>query len=225
MGEEWSHKFSVDSKSGKKYRIYKYKGRPCKRVILDSKICDQMAGYALIQKDLKSAIVWMKEIDRIRSSLPKVDGEFHFGQERESYDIVKGLFVASLTFYGKCFSKCDGRPVKLERRQLDERYHELHDIGISYRHNFAAHSGAEKLETARVVLIAPEKIREGTRTPYMMLSEIEQPDLVWNNGDEGVSWIELFDYVRNMVLKKGQLLNDKVVKDVVEANGVESMFK
>lgn len=225
LDDKWSHTFYVDKKTGKKYRIYKYKGRPCKKVVLDSKICDQMAGYALIQKDLKSAIVWMREIDRIQSTLPEIDGEFHYGKERESYDIIKGLFVASLTFYGKCFSRCDGRPVKLEKKQLDEKYHELHDIGISYRHNFAAHSGAEKLEVARVVLVAPEKNKKGKSLPYMMLSEIEQPDLVWSKSGEDVSWVKLFEHVRDIVLKKGQILNDKVVRDVVEVNGVESLFK
>lgn len=225
LDDNWSHTFFVDKKTGKKYRIYKYKGHPCKKVVLDSKICDQMAGYALIQKDLKSAIVWMREIDRIQSTLPEIDGEFHYGKERGSYDIIKGLFVASLTFYGKCFSRCDGRPVKLEKKQLDEKYHELHDMGISYRHNFAAHSGAEKLEVARVVLVAPKKNKKGKSLPYMMLSEIEQPDLVWNKSGEEVSWVKLFEHVRDIVLKKGQVLNDKVVRDVVEVNGVESLFK
>ncbi|MBA6138187.1 MULTISPECIES: hypothetical protein [Pseudomonas] len=225
MDEEWFQRFFIDKKTGRKHRIYKFRGRPCKRVVLKSKICDQLAGYALIQKDLKSAIDWMKEIERIHSAQPKVDGGFFYAENREAYDLVKGLFVASLTFYGKCFSKCDGRPVKLEKRQLDEKFHRLHDLGIKYRHNFAAHSGAEKLEVARVVVVAPDKWKKGRDLPYRIMSEIEQPDLVWQDEKDAVVWVELFEHVREFVLNKGQQLHDKIVESEILPNGVESIFK
>ncbi|AJZ97262.1 hypothetical protein PFLUOLIPICF7_19105 [Pseudomonas simiae] len=225
MEDDWSQIFFIDKVSGRKYRIYKFRGKSCKRTILNSKICNQIAGYALIQKDLKSAIVWMKEVGKIQAGLPELDGEYHYGRNRESYDIIKGLFVASLTFYGKCFSRCDGRPVKVERIHLDEKFHELHDLGISYRHNFAAHSGAEKVEMARVVLVTPEKLKKGREVQFKIFAEIEQPDLIWHKEDVEIGWVELFEHVREYVIKKGQALHDKVVKEEVIPQGVDSFFK
>jgi hypothetical protein len=71
-----------------------------------------MAGYTMIEKDLRSALTWLDEIER-RHVEHWSDKKRSFGraEDRDNYNIVKGLFVALLTFYGKCFSKCEGRPV------------------------------------------------------------------------------------------------------------------
>ena len=102
----------------------------------------QMSGYVLIEKDLRSAAIWLAEINKIRGDDVLLDhkGSRH-SKDRERYNLVKGLFVAALTFYGKAFSQCEGRRVKLERRQLETEFHEAHDEAISFRNYFAAHSG------------------------------------------------------------------------------------
>ena len=65
-------------------------------------------------------------------------------ENRELFNTVKGLFVAALTIYGKRFTSCEGRRVKLEKKNLSEDFHETHDEAMAFRHNFAAHSGAKK---------------------------------------------------------------------------------
>lgn len=35
-------------------------------------------------------------------------------------NIVKGLFIAALTFYGKCFTTCEGRKTKLESKLVPD---------------------------------------------------------------------------------------------------------
>ncbi|BBV96610.1 MULTISPECIES: hypothetical protein [Pseudomonas] len=57
------------------------------------------------------------------------------------------------------------------------------------------------------------------------MSEIEQPDLVWQDEKDAVVWVELFEHVREFVLNKGQQLHDKIVESEILPNGVESIFK
>lgn len=220
----WTAVDFVDKKTGKFHRIYKYKNKPCKSVYLKTRLVDQMAGYSLIEKDLRSAIVWIKKINEMIGEPKAKDGEFKVSRDRETYNIVKGLFVAALTFYGKCFSKCDGRPVKLERKQLGERFWDLHDTAISYRHNFAAHSGAAKLEFVNIALVIPQKVKPGRDIPINLYTEINQPDLLWRGG-EALGFVDLFEHVREFVKSKIKLLSDKVMNEEVLPKGPDYYFK
>ncbi|WP_143514747.1 hypothetical protein [Pseudomonas putida] len=220
----WTSVDFVDKKSGKFHRIYKYKNKPCKSVYLKSKLVEQMAGYSLIEKDLRSAIVWIKKISEMVGEPNSKDGEYKVSRDRETYNIVKGLFVAALTFYGKCFSKCDGRPVKLERKQVNEKFLEVHDTAISYRHNFAAHSGAAKLEFVNIALVIPEKVKYGREIPVNLYTEINQPDLLWQ-GEKELGFVELFEHVREFVKAKIQLLSDKIMREEVLPKGPDNFFK
>lgn len=201
----------VEPDSGKTHRIYSYKRKPCRRIVLKSRLCEQFAGYVLIEKDLRSVIRWLEEIERLSNSIKKSKGSFHV-EEREIGDIIKGLFVAALTFYGKCFSKCEGRPVKLERVQLEECYRPLHDKCISYRHNFAAHSGAEKIEKVEVVLVFPEKYKD--QVPFNIFSELDQPDLFMPKTNE-ISLFDLVKSVREVANKKIDKFRKRVEQDDV----------
>jgi hypothetical protein len=147
MADYWQVKETVDPVTGKDERFYTYKRKPCLRVKLDSKLAQQLAGYVLIEKDLRSVGGWLKEIGERHTETSKIKGEgFRRSIDRERYGLIKGLFVASLSFYGKCFGSCEGRRVKLERSLLDDRFRFKHDEVLKLRHNFAAHSGAEKFE-------------------------------------------------------------------------------
>ncbi|MEH6566819.1 MAG: hypothetical protein V7756_15930 [Halopseudomonas sp.] len=107
---------TIDSLTGEVSRTYTHKGKQCKAIPLSSKLCNQLAGYTLIEKDLRSALIWLDEIEKRHNESPKDPSHrFGYGTNRENYTIIKGLFVALLTFYGKCFTKCEGRPVKLEK--------------------------------------------------------------------------------------------------------------
>jgi hypothetical protein len=201
-------KHFIDRVTGKTYRRYTYKGRPCVRVEVKSKIVDQLAGYTLIEKDLRSVRIWLEEIDRLHTDRPTRESErYHAPEDRERYNIVKGLFVAALTFYGKCFSKCEGRPVKLERAQLDTAFLELHDDCIAYRHNFAAHSGAKRIEHVEVAVVFPAKPKPDS--PVQIFRELHQPDLFWPR-EPSRTLVDLVDHVRLVADRKISQLTSKV---------------
>lgn len=203
----------VDGHTGKAYRIYTYDRRPCVRVQLTSRLVMQLAGYTMIEKDLRSALTWLDEIEKRHDerSTEKMES-FGMAKDRENYNLIKGLFVATLTFYGKCFSKCEGRPVKLERAQLDPRFHKLHDDCIEYRHNFAAHSGAKNIEHVEVVLVYPKKYKKEVN--FMIFREIHQPDVFWPKDGEA-SLLDLFEHAREKALTKIDLLTEKIKKEEI----------
>lgn len=205
----------VDRVTGQVYRTYTYKRRPANRILLKSKIAQQFAGYILIEKDLRSSLVWLDEIENRSLSGGKRKEYNHSNSDRENFNLVKGLFVALLTFYGKCFTKCEGRPVKLERVQLDQKYHALHDECIKYRHNFAAHSGAKKLEKVEIALVYPAKVKN--KFEFKIFTELDQPDFFMaKDGEVGLR--ELIEHVREKVLAKMDKLHDKIVNEEILPN-------
>lgn len=220
MSDDWKAKEIIDQATGKVHRLYTYKNKPCYRRVLTSHLANQMAGYVLIEKDLRNVGIWLKEIETMHTDAPTRKGE-HFKKtiDREKYNIIKGLFVAALTFYGKCFSKCEGRPVKLERAQLEKKFLEKHDDCIAYRHNFAAHSGAAKLEYAEISLVFPQKPKAGIEP--RIYRELYQPDLVWPSKPNEVSFTELVEHVKTIVNIKIDRLHNKIMKEEVIAKGFE----
>ncbi len=198
-------------------RLYSYKRKPCRRVVLTSRLAEQLAGYSLIEKDLRSGIAWLGEVDELHTEGPtRTNERFARGTDRKKYTIIKGLFVAALTFYGKCFSKCEGRPVKLERAQLVESFRETHDTAIRYRHNFAAHSGAEKLESVEIALVLPLKAK--TNVMPKLYRELFQPDLLSASAGD-VSFKDLFEHARAIAVSKMELLSVKILEEDVLPKG------
>jgi len=160
-------------------------------------------------------LVWLEELKKRDVESPALRGNFfRNGIDRENYNLIKGLFVAALTFYGKCFSKCDGRPVKPERTQLDSKFRELHDLCISYRHNFAAHSGAKKLEHVKIAVVYPAKYK--SKVPFRIFKELHQPDVFWP-APEDVSMPELLEHGRSIANRKIEQLATKIQNEEVIA--------
>ena len=211
----------LDRVTGKVYRIYSYKRRACERVELKSRLAEQLAGYTLIEKDLRSVVSWLDEIERRHNEGPGRKGHsFGRGQDRDNYTLIKGLFVAILTFYGKCFSKCEGRPTKMERAQLDTMFHALHDDCMEYRHNFAAHSGAKKLEHVKVALVYP--VKHKTQMEFMIFRELHQPDVFWPKAG-AVPLRKLFEHVREKAQAKIDRLAAKIEKEEIIPNAAKYM--
>lgn len=215
LRSEWSVREVVEPGSGKIHRIYSYKGKICKRIPLDSQLAKQLAGYVLIEKDLRSAGLWLAEIQKIRGHDALLDERGNRrAPDRERYNIVKALFVAALTFYGKAFAQAEGRRVKLERRQVGSEFQEAHDDAISFRNNFAAHSGAKLLERAQVSIALPPKGKKASPNLYR---EMDQPD--WLMYREGKTFAELFAHVHLIPVRKMAELERKILEDEVLPKG------
>lgn len=64
----------IEPKTGIARRIYKYKNKLCRRILLKSRLCDQLAGYTLIEKDLRSVLTWLSEIESCHIEMPTRKG-------------------------------------------------------------------------------------------------------------------------------------------------------
>jgi hypothetical protein len=216
--DEYAVREVLDSTTGTVHRFYSYRGKPCHRKILKSRLVDQLAGYVLIEKDLRSALSWIAHIEGLHEvGALRKEESFAHGKDREKYILIKGLFVAALTFYGKCFSRCEGRRAQMDRNQLDERFHDIHDTCIRYRHNFAAHSGAEKLERVDIALVFPKK--KGVAVLPRIYMELFQPDLLSPSKGE-IEMKELFEHVQAIANEKISLLNDKILTKEIYPRGL-----
>lgn len=148
--------FYMNSTSGKFDVIATYNNALIKSVILEGGIATRASSLSLILRDLESAYDWYKRAIEI------VDGSNIKNELNHDYIEIENLtissearafFVASLTFYGKAFTEALGRKLKMEKKWLDQSFHEMHDDIIDYRHNFAAHSGSDSFEHAKTLLI------------------------------------------------------------------------
>lgn len=211
----WESSKEVDKTTGEIKYIYTCDGSTCKRVVLKSHLAKQLSGYILIEKDLRNVETWLGEIEKLNNAkMPESGTSYLLSTDRDRFNHVKGLFVAALTFYGKCFSRCEGRRIKLDRAQIKKTYYEVHDECMSYRHNFAAHSGAAKLEQANAILA----IHDGDNFETSIFRELEQPDLLWRGVGEG-SFIALVQHVHSIVEEKMDDLANKIMKEEIIPKG------
>lgn len=197
------------------YNRYFYKRKRAHRIPLDEPKAEVLSGYVLIEKDLRSCKIWLESIIKMASS-----DERHVNatrsianiENRELFNTVKGLFVAALTIYGKCFTSCEGRRVKLEKKNLSEDFHETHDEAMAFRHNFAAHSGAKKLEYSKVILLLNPNRRKN-QLPRIS-TELLQPDS-WGL-ESTKKFIDLVEHARSFCIEKHRVLSDKVLAEAIE---------
>jgi hypothetical protein len=211
----WTSEFIVEPYSGKYYNNYFYKNQHAHRIVIETKKAAALAGYMLIGKDLRSAITWLNYINEQLKNEPSFTDPIGSVQtpNKDYFIIMKGLFVAALTFYGKSFATCEGRKVKLEKSNLEDQFHDDHDDALEYRHNYAAHSGAKKLEHA-VVVLALDKNKESN--PFFS-RELYQPDLI--SRDDTNRFISLFEHAKAFAERKIETLSDKVYEEDVLSKG------
>ena len=106
--------------------------------------------------------------------------------------------------------------MKVERKNLDKKYREVHDTVMRYRHNFAAHSGAEKLEAVEIALVLPRK----RPSEFRIYRELWQLDLV--SADAGtVGFPELVDHLLEIVRHKMQEVERSIADDEILPKGLE----
>lgn len=220
MGNEWKSYVHLSAATGERESAYTYMGRKCVKFILDSHLCKQMLAYAAIERDLAVAIVWLNKISDIK--LPGANGALHVDSSAMvDREIVKALFVAAISFYGKCFTVGQGRPVKLERIMLPEALRETHDTAMTYRHDYVSHSGARGIESGRAYFVRQKNIERGKPFGYGIKIEMFQPDLVWFRESDSNLWIELFEGARLIAEKKLNLLQGKIYVEEIESKSDE----
>lgn len=210
-------KRSVDRITGEPKVDYYWDNELAPKVKVEGKLIRQLDSYALIKKDLDNALKWIIEAESLalNSGLPESGGHVHL-KDRESGDLIKALFVASLTFYGKCFTTAADGSTRASRSWLDENYRDTHDFYMRYRHSFAAHSGADGFEAAEsYVLVHPNR---NELLPFMPTLRIQHDIAIWT--EEGTRFSELIEHAGSVVALKYDKVVEKIGTDLVLPKGI-----
>jgi len=201
--------------SGKIIRKYYYKNKQAYRVILKSRISLRLAGLALIEKDIRNMKSWLNYIDELYGR--DANEGIIIASDRAKFNIIKGLYIAFLASYGKCFTNCKGRNAQLEKSNLDEKYHQLHEELMRQRHNYVAHSGDDKVEDSAVALVFPQQ--RNAIEKVEIFTELSQPDFM--DGFNEVDIIDLVDHLHEIVKERMKQLTEKILKEEVLVKSYE----
>ncbi|AZQ84339.1 hypothetical protein EKO29_10105 [Colwellia sp. Arc7-635] len=225
IGGGWSKVTILEPETKEFYNNYFFNGELTHRIVIDTPKADVLSAYSLIEKGLRSTLIWLDNIKELLAEdevgYDKEEGNRKSTSDRSKYNLIKGLFVAALTFYGKSFSTCEGRRVKLEKSNLDVAFHTDHDDAIEMRHNFAAHSGATKVEKVHVV-IALDKNQKKHTSPYFG-RELGQPDSFVSEDID--TFIKLVKHAKEFADNKINTLTEKIFKDDVASKGLKYWYE
>lgn len=221
--KDWDTVKILEPDTGRFSCRYTYKRKKALRVVIETKKSQALSGYILIEKDIRNILIWLSEVKRmLESDEQSRNQKGHIASEnRDLFNIIKGLFVASLTFYGKCFTTCEGRKIKLDKKFVEDKFKEKHDEMMDMRHNFAAHSGAKKMEVARVVLALDANKKKMTH-PHLA-KELYQPDSI--SLDSVDLFILAIESLQKSVNRKIDTLVDKVFTDDILSKGLDYWYK
>ena len=211
----WSVREAWDAKTGQRHNAYFFKRKRAQRFEIKGKLAQQLAAYTLIEKDLRNVLVWLGEIEKLHPADSRQHG-VHASQDRETFNVVKGLYVAALTFYGKCFTSCEGRRVKLDRKILGESYQSAHDDVMHMRHNFAAHSGADSFEEVRIAVVFHPKNTD----QYRIYRELTQPDFA-DSAEDKISFAKLAEHVQEKVWEKIRKVEEALRQREIHSKGTD----
>jgi hypothetical protein len=214
----WKILPAINQKTGEFRQRYSFRRVPAKRIPIISPTARQFAGYVLIERDLRMVIQWLTNVAAM-SSRPKGTG-YHVWTDKddESHNQALGLFVAALTFYGKCFSECEGRRVQLDKQWIPTGFEEAHELMLTMRNNFAAHSGAEKFEDVQIVLVLPAKKGKLQDEPRLY-RELKQTESLISHHDDDASFLQLATRLQTKVLEKLDELNARLFEKEIRPLG------
>jgi hypothetical protein len=92
---------------------------------------------------------------------------------------------------------------------------------MKLRHNFAAHSGADKFEDAVIALVLPP-IKVSSVDPQIV-RELKQLDLV-DLGDQDVTFESLITHAQDFALRKIDTIGQKIVSDEIIPRGLDYWY-
>ena len=152
----WTEMSELDSNTGVFRQKYFFRGVPAQRIPITYKLARQLSGYTLIERDLRAVHGWLEMILEVsKSQLAQEKEGWHLTDKPDpEHSLTSALFIAAVTCYAKCFTQAEGRKLKPERKDVvPAEMREVHDLVMSFRDNFAAHSGTAKYEAAQIVLV------------------------------------------------------------------------
>ena len=225
-GLEWEKEDikNIDGSIGEKYY---YKGMLAIKIPLQGNFVTQLAGYTLIQKDILIIIEWIQKVIEEYKIMGIDKSDLSSTQRtpdnlRNKIDIIKAFMVAAITFYGKLFTKADGRKIKLESNIYESKLGllKIHNEIMMYRHNFTAHSGYERVEYVEVSLFLDSN-KERNTIPFLVRT-MNQPAAFSNKFLD--NFVNVCIYLLTKVNDKINNLNKKYYEDLTPKQ-IEMMYE
>lgn len=196
-------------------------------IVLESKLAKNYAGYVSIRKDLEFIIKTLKYLIDINSNdkrpILEVSGKLNIKNHDEFlHSLIQSLYFASVTVYGKCFNKAEGRGVKLDKNILSKASIELqstHDKVLETRNQYVAHGGVSVNEVTIVKLLFPGN---GNLVGYPKIAFSGASSFSESENDL-ISFMEVAQLVLEKVKKKLREVADKLMGEVVH-EGVKELY-
>lgn len=196
-------------------KVYNRKGVVLPRIVLQGIYIEQLKAFRSLDKDLRNILVWICKLQEINDK---------DGYEENKYPdmamgdaaIVKALFVAILSMYGRCFTTANNRKFTFDRKHVPEKYRETHDELMNARHNFAAHKGEFKYDDCKIVLV----LNNDKRDPGpIIFAEMVQPYIYTDIMSKNNELQSLCEALRRVVNEKYDNLTEKIFNDFVQVKG------
>ncbi|EMY0610022.1 hypothetical protein AAH820_003295 [Yersinia enterocolitica] len=202
--------------NGTNFNIYKYKGKVLPRILLTGILVEQYKAYVFLEKDLRSVIFWIERIKEFSDGI-NFEGPVFRGGNRNEMNVIKGLYIAVLTTYGRCFTSSKGRSFTLQRGHVPEDCRDIHDNIMHARHNFAAHKGEFSFESCKIALVINKQKK---KHELELFSELNQPDIYFESGDDK-DWIilHMVNVLRDLMLDKILVIREKIIKECIYPKG------
>lgn len=219
---DWECKSYIDKTTDRIHFRYIHKRKTAPHVTVETPIARKLAGYTLIERDLRTVKTWLEMADSLnkREIDESTTGTQLLTGDEDNDLIVKALFVAAFVFYGKCFAQAKGRKVKLEKEQLPIELQTTHDEIIQLRNNYAAHSGEIPFEFCVINLVFYPRKKHKSKSPFLLRESIQTQSL-HSHPDDVHGFIHLVEHLLCLVRDKLESLNAKVFEKEIHGKGLE----
>lgn len=176
---------------------------------LDDKKIKRYKGYASITFDLKNVGEFVSLLLDIKEkNIIEQNQELKINQLTE-----RSLFVSSIVTYARCFTKTDGRGIKLESRNCfnttQADFKRLHNSLMEIRNQYLAHAGVSNSE--RLFASANFNIVDNKEVSMRLSYEIFGQSGLDKN--DMLTFIELVKHLIRHTVKK----RDEAAKDYIQS--------
>ncbi len=205
LDDGWTRQTFINTDTSTVRVTYLYKGKhPASVIHFHTKKARHLAGYQLIDKDLRDALLW---IDHINEIAPPSESKKFYTEPDSANRIAKGLFKAAVINYIKAYDLGDGRFVSLNKAQLPVKLQAAHTLFYDLRNNYIAHGGLSEFEKCEVTFAIPprHKLKSNLRFSPRFESNIRQATQIDWEKNELQTLISASRVIIEMKIKKLQI--------------------
>lgn len=212
---------TIHDGAGKFYRIYNSKGKVLPRIILQGFYIEQLKAFRSLDKDLRNILAW---ITKLRELNKEHDYRHNRNPSMDMMDaaVVKALFIAILSTYGRCFTIAKNRKFNFSQKHVPVALRDTHAQLMQLRHTFAAHKGEFEYDDCKIALV----ITMDKKDPRpLIFSELIQPHLYGEYFDEDSNTQLLCEALRTVVNEKYAQVTEKIFNESVRVKGRDFWIK